>query len=56
MNKFKDLFGNPGLDQDCLEKCQTPSECILNGCWRSFKDQAKKTEPDATIDQPLGKV
>lgn len=31
--RFKDIFGGPALNQDCLLLlCKTQSLCILNGC------------------------
>lgn len=39
--RFKDIFGEPGLDQDCLETCGTPDECILNGCQATAEKQKR---------------
>ena len=30
--KWNDLLGNPGLDQDCLQSCRDPDDCLLFGC------------------------
>ena len=45
MNKFKDLLGNEGMDQDCLVTCMMKDLCLLEGCRvvhaaRNVKDTA----------------
>ena len=50
--KFKDLFGNQGLDQDCLEqRCKTMSDCIINGCEKTRSERAAST---TTAQQRIG--
>lgn len=49
MSEFKDLFGSPGMNQDCLETCVTFHTCLLYGCFKCQNTQ--DTKPSAAKPQ-----
>lgn len=62
MSAFKDLLGNPGLDQDCLATCLTTAECMMHGCacqhnfqgWHDFTDDEGRACGGTTVCTKCG--
>lgn len=46
MNKFKDILGNEGMDQDCLATCALAELCLLEGCRKTYA--ARQVKDTAT--------
>jgi hypothetical protein len=43
MSKFTDIFGKPGMDQDCLATCEKPNACLIDGCAKKRADALAAT-------------
>ena len=46
--RFTDMHGRPGLDQDCLARCEHLDACLVMGCRRTRVDN--DVDPVETID------